>query len=459
MKEASGRGLFFDSIASDLLIGYGKDLHEWIAVDANLRAIPHQDLAALANSICRSCWPASNPSSYRHSELAQTVRLLSPYVIDGEGFPLDAVAQSVHHRLGSQAHGVIFNIVVNTFAITVIDYNPAQCGDIITNATHQLFAACSKQSDSLVTARYHQRGFTVFQQDYQLFERGLEQDVSDPIWRQRFYQRLGNVWRYSGRPVEPGHIGNWVEQFERDGFTNEACHILLYLYRYGYVMETKMVTSLLNAFERLSRGGASHPLAVTLQPAGKSESKLAYGLRPYIDFKSISDALEIARSGAVNGVLELVCFDDCIGSGETVERYFYDTSMNPLAANLSAALADGIMRLHVITYHSDVRGVARIQGSPYAHGAVVITTVVPLEESDRTFSDNSRILQDATRRSEFKEFCRAIGNHLAPNGPLGWGDCQWCVSYDYTIPDNSLPILSAESETSRQWLALFPRCR
>jgi hypothetical protein len=133
--------------------------------------------------------------------------------------------------------------------------------------------------------------------------------------------------------------------------------------------------------------------------------------------------------------------------------------MNPFASELSQLFAAGAARLHVIAYHSDPRGVARIQSSPYAHGAVAVKTICRLEESDKAFSDASRVFKDASRRSQFRDFCLTIGSQLAPASPLGWGDCQWCVSYDYTIPDNSLPILSVGSNKSTPWLALFPRRR
>ena len=170
-------------------------------------------------------------------------------------------------------------------------------------------------------------------------------------------------------------------------------------------------------------------------------------------------AIKCVQEVKQRGVVNLVCFDDCIGSGETVEKYLFDSDYNPHAGEFRALYAHGSAKLWVLVYHSDPRGVHRIEKHHAACGAVTVQTVCPLDETHRVFSASSRIISDHGRREAFKAFCTALGEVLFRGNPLGWGDCQWCVAYDYSIPDLSLPILFASAGSPSPWMALFPRNR
>jgi hypothetical protein len=154
-----------------------------------------------------------------------------------------------------------------------------------------------------------------------------------------------------------------------------------------------------------------------------------------------------------------ISFDDCIGSGETVEKYLFRSEYNSKADAFSDLYAKRQARLYIVVYHSDARGVQRIEQHPAARGAVFVQTLSPLDTTHKVFSDDSRIIPDKTRRAAFKAFCETMGDQLFPGSPLGWGDCQWCVAYDYSIPDTSLPVLFAATSSPIVWIPLFPRNR
>jgi hypothetical protein len=230
----------------------------------------------------------------------------------------------------------------------------------------------------------------------------------------------------------------------------------MYLLRYGYVTEQKIVAGLRREYSRIVPSATVPPIAVAFQAPGKSESKLAYYLRPEITLVDPNAAVSQVKGVGGATPVDMVCFDDCIGSGETVEGYlFYE----PGAGQLCALYASRAARLHVIVYHSDPRGVQRIEGNASGCGSVKVHTACPLDETHQAFSDRSCIIPSSLRKDAFKAFCERVGRSLNPGIPLGWGDCQWCISYDYSIPDNSLPILYGTTGSRFTWIGLFPRNR
>lgn len=77
-----------------------------------------------------------------------------------------------------------------------------------------------------------------------------------------------------------------------------------------------------------------------------------------------------------------------------------------------------------------------------------------LDEGDRCFTEVSRTFEDVQERLIARKICYDKGQPLEPKSPLGYGDCQALVVFEYNCPNNSLPILWKED---RNWVALFPR--
>jgi hypothetical protein len=121
-------------------------------------------------------------------------------------------------------------------------------------------------------------------------------------------------------------------------------------------------------------------------------------------------------------------------------------------------LRTGKVRLNVLTFHADRRGMMNVTRHPDSHGAIKIHAVRVLDENHRAFSDKSRIITDKRRHLEFREFCLNVGERLFPGSPLGWQNGQWCIAYDYTVPDNSLPIIYEKNDLL-PWEPLLERAR
>jgi len=70
----------------------------------------------------------------------------------------------------------------------------------------------------------------------------------------------------------------------------------------------------------------------------------------------------------------------------------------------------------------------------------------PLSEEDKVFSEKSKIFPDESERNEAKEIAYEYGIMLVKRAPLGYGDCQVAIVFEHNCPNNSLPILWAESK-------------
>ncbi|MDF3076740.1 MAG: hypothetical protein K0S09_629 [Sphingobacteriaceae bacterium] len=77
-----------------------------------------------------------------------------------------------------------------------------------------------------------------------------------------------------------------------------------------------------------------------------------------------------------------------------------------------------------------------------------------LTSSDKAFDESSKIFTIPAERHSARAKCYSIGSSLVKKNPLGFGDCQSLVVFPRTIPNNSLPILWAQSKT---WTPLFER--
>ena len=454
MTPAQGVALFFNSLAEGLLLGLEDMRPRHVALKLDYSRIGTEDAEALARAILERFAGVSG--------LETTIDKLNQWngsdacIIDCGGKRVTDIIGQITRLASKDAVVVVHNFGGDLTGFVSVEYDPDSSIDVTFPAIQQLFHECGKELDGLALTRFQNCGFQVFKADYELFDQPAKPDILDQDWTDRFCTRLSSVWRYAGAPVSATHIARWLGQFDAEGFGEEARYVLMYLHRYGYVTEQKIVAALRREYSSIAASAAVPPITVSFQAPGKSESKLAYYLRPEIAL--VEPNLAIARVAAegAGATVDLICFDDCIGSGETVEGYlFYE----PDAAQLIPLYKSAAIRLHVIAYHSDSRGVKRIEANAQAYGAVKVHTARPLDESHRAFSATSCVIPSSPRKDDFKSFCERIGRTLNPTSPLGWGDCQWCISYDYSIPDNSLPVLYGTTGPRSTWIGLFPRNR
>lgn len=143
----------------------------------------------------------------------------------------------------------------------------------------------------------------------------------------------------------------------------------------------------------------------------------------------------------------LVYIDDVTISGSQALEYIKTRSID--AENVYAAL--------LLATESAIRHLA----DPDV-GIKPVATMI-LDERDQTFSEKAYAFSDK-RVLEIKpvarEFCRWYGS-IATKGcgymtkhPLGFGDGQYMIGFEYNTPDNTLPIFWG---TGGGWIPLFKR--
>ena len=87
--------------------------------------------------------------------------------------------------------------------------------------------------------------------------------------------------------------------------------------------------------------------------------------------------------------------------------------------------------------------------------------VLELDRSYRVFESNRYFEPptDGIERAYSKDMCYHYGCQLWPTGPLGYCSCQLLLGFQHNTPDNTLPIIWADSTigTGRRWEPIFRR--
>lgn len=77
-----------------------------------------------------------------------------------------------------------------------------------------------------------------------------------------------------------------------------------------------------------------------------------------------------------------------------------------------------------------------------------------LNNSDKCFSETSKIFKDINIRIQAKNVAYNIGKKLELKWPLGFGNCEATVVFQDNCPNNTLPILWS---SNKEWYPLFRR--
>ncbi len=459
MRVMAGRQIFFDTLAEGLQSFFVSGMPQKLALSRVQRtaSAPDDDFRSLANALCRLHAPnLENIPVVRWND-KNWEHCVSAAVFDAGGRTLREVADKIRDWAGAPPILTVLFFEDDDTDFARLVYDPRQQSDLISEALETLFRQCGERVSALARTRFDAFGFGALEKDFNLFDEPQRPDWEDNAAFELFYGRLSRSWIYSGYPVQSNTIRNWVQQFAAEGFVAEAHQILVYLQQYGFVTETTIVEELVRLYNVLVNTSNRMPVSVAIQKPGKSEQKLAYRLKPTILMDSLADAITHSKFHK-DRESDFYCFDDCMGSGDSVGRYLFDRNCNPLSDELSEMLRTGKARVIVLTFHADPRGVMNLAGHPDGHGAISIHPVRVLDESHRAFSNFSRIIRDDRRRLEFRNFCLKVGERLFPGSPLGWQDGQWSVAYDYTVPDNTLPIIYGKDDL-QPWVPLFERAR
>lgn len=143
--------------------------------------------------------------------------------------------------------------------------------------------------------------------------------------------------------------------------------------------------------------------------------------------------------------IDIVFFDDIIGSGKQATSFFKNNLANQQA------------RIHYIALMGFESGIQYISDNTGFNSIIVGQR---LTNQDIAFSEDSTIFGD--KKNEVKQLCQKYGDKLFHNHPLGYNNTQALIVLPYTVPNNTLPIIWAgdNNEGRRSnllWTPLFQR--
>lgn len=152
----------------------------------------------------------------------------------------------------------------------------------------------------------------------------------------------------------------------------------------------------------------------------------------------------------LNDINALVFVDDFLGTGQSVIE-----NLDPILEKYDELLVEKeiIVVIGVITGYQEAKH--RVEEFAQKYGVkMFLKVMVPLDNKDKCFDDNSQIYQKSIQRNQAMNICRTVGLQLENKNPLGFGNCQATIVFPNTCPNNTLPILWKET---KDWNPLFKR--
>jgi len=456
MREAAGRIIFFDEIAEGLLQFHPGPTPKLVSLLVRGTAV-NEDLVALAEAICRFCAKCSHHIYVHNLDDVKDNLEITPIVVKASGHTTSQVLDTLNNDSALERVVVIIGYSRNDAkCVTELIYDPMSDRILVDNAVRRLFTATASAYEALAPSRYSKGGFKALAQNFDLFDEPISPDWNDIKVLEMFCNNISLPWQYCGRRVEPEDILNWIMQFKADGFTQEACQLLVYLKREGFITFWAIVENIRGLYRNHIHEIGKAPLAISIQRPGKSEPYLAYPLKSDITLHTIEQALaEISNS---SGVVDLICIDDVIVSGKSILDFLFDPNKNETAHRVLKAFEMKRITLTILVSHADELGIKSIKEDPRGYGAIDVRAANILNNSCRVFHPNGMVLPQNSNSESFKSYCETIGKKIYSSNPLGWNGAQWCIVLDYSVPNGTLPIFFASSKR-HNWKALFPRQR
>ncbi len=252
---------------------------------------------------------------------------------------------------------------------------------------------------------------------------------------------------YNGNPISVDEIRSWLEQFGSNSNQRLMFKILQNLKYFSSAnirIKMKEIFSHIKIKKYEGKTRVSNILVSYLDNIGKSGVEYA---------KYFSDENSILQKNTVekNRILErlnkdnfdyLVFLDDFIGSGKTIIDF-----MKELKKNYPDIFKKEIkIIIGVISGFLDTKELIEKEFDSIEIKNFEIIICEPLNNSDKCFSDESKIFTNQDDRRNARDLCWEKGHCLVPNNPFGFSDCQTIVVFPDTCPNNNLPILWDENK-------------
>ena len=284
---------------------------------------PEEDCLALARALAaRHEDSLTDPLQLNGNTVDPAALPRTPLILDCRHLDGTTLVGSFRSNLEGRADVVILVTAEVAFLgcrVVQFDWNSRDVFDAVTTAFMELVRQIGFRGQALeMPARFLTQGLRGVQGQFRLFEQPAHRSSLTAEEIERFCASICRTWTYCGNGVSGAAVCNWVLQFEPHGVLPEALSLLEHLNRDGFIPKGEIVNRLLSLYASLTAELGLPPQPVSIQRVGKSEPMLFYDLRE-INPNPQFLFTEIAKPNSVD---HLVCFDDVIGSGNTILDLF-----------------------------------------------------------------------------------------------------------------------------------------
>ena len=279
---------------------------------------------------------------------------------------------------------------------------------------------------------------------------------------------LAKRWKnYKGEDIDVERIGSWLSQF---GGPEEQRLMMPILEGLRFYTRSAMDLHLNNLHEfvrrDLARRGYEYTLSgqqrsrddllvcglegggsgtVNLVNRYREENHIYKGLA--IDSGEVPDALRNAKQ-PIRAVLLL---EDFVGTGRSAKKRIRELHAQWTADEEWPAEVD----VFILVIAGFEHGLNKVEAAASELGWQATVHVDDLlDDSDRCFHEDSRFFPDVNAREQAEALCARFGALVSAKAPVGFGDTEAAVCFEYRCPNNSLPVLWQSND---DWKALFPR--
>jgi hypothetical protein len=287
--------------------------------------------------------------------------------------------------------------------------------------------------------------------------------------------KLTEEWPiYNGKEVSPSLVRAWLQQVDK---RREQRLLFKILRKLRFFSDPEIREKLQNAHRAVAR---QIPPFTQRRPADRRNDILV----TYVDGPGKSGAHYASRYAEDNkiaahcviemgdfskdlakheetfdvSVRSVIIVDDVVGTGKSLS----ENLQKFMQANRECIrLRNPAIRVVVLA--ATVDGQIKIREKLKTYNGVDIDLIVcePLTARHFAFVD-VKGFESSDEIDEVKALCKTIGSQLVPKAPLGYGDQGLLIVFPNTCPNNSLPLLHASGNYTREnsnssWRPLFPR--
>ena len=267
---------------------------------------------------------------------------------------------------------------------------------------------------------------------------------------------------YRGQPVTDLKIQAWLDQFPAAADQRLMLKLLQNVEFFGGALVRKKLLEIDGivrrvAAERKGERELPHLRTVVTYLDGPAKSGAHYarlyceesGIRP---MDVVERAALRARLEADDGVRALVVIDDFVGTGGSAAKGLRE--MHDAVADVVRARGIKVILAAIVAHPAGWKHVQA--AAEELKFGVLPHCCEMLDDSHRLFGPKSRAFPDVDERSRAQELAKVRGSLVEKTWPTGHGGLELAVVFERGCPNNTLPILWAESSTPK-WMPLFKR--